>query len=108
MYYEGNSSNITTVEQNEQLEASDALYNKNVVRIQCNAQELKQEVREDNRMEMDHYVESHLEEDASEIMEKFNKILDADILRIRQEAALLIATEMDLHRDRIQSILRHS
>ncbi len=92
----------------EQIEQAESEYHALVAAIQLDCQREKQKTREENRMELDHYVESHLEESASEISEKFALILEVDILKIRQQAALQIDAEKTKLQARLQEILRHS
>lgn len=93
-------------DQADELEKSEAIYHQHVAGIQLNAQSLKEEIRADNRAEMDLYVDTHLNESAGDILEKFTQILNIDIERVRRDVALLIAQEMDNLRKRNEEILR--
>ncbi len=92
----------------EAIEKAHSEYHALVTAIQMDCQREKEQIRQDNKVEMDHYVESHLEEDASEIMEKFALILNADIEALRGDAAMLIDIEKTRLQTRLQEILRHS
>ncbi len=89
----------------EALEKSSQLKHKNVAGIQLRTQELKQEVRQEHEAEFSRYVETHVDEPVWEVTEKFEKILEIEIQKIRETAALMIQTEYEKQKVR-DSIIR--
>ncbi len=94
--------------ENQEIEQAHTEYHALVSAIQIDCQAEKEKTRQENSMECDRYIETHLEEPAGEITEKFALMLDADILKLRQEAAMLIDLEKTNLQNKIASILRHS